>query len=902
MPDWGENIRARLSSLHLSPAREAEIVDELSQHLEDRYRELRSGGASPAEAERVALREFRDGNVLAEQLSTLRHVQAVAPLAPAAGRMLQEVGYTVRMAVRGLWKDSGFAATAIFILTLGLAVNVTAFRIMDATLFHGYPFVHENERMMFIDERFPFPGCCVSYADFDAWQTEAKSFQGLTFGVLRQASLEESADETRDVTVTTISANALEVLGVVPALGRDFRPSDETPGSAPAVMVSHRYWMARWAGHADVVGSIVRVNGSPATVVGVLPRGFEFPQRSDIWMPLQLSADLPDTVANGSFVFGRLADGVSEAMARAEIEAINARLAAEFPATNRDVRPVLTSFMDSYAGPNARVIYGSLWVAGWLVLAIAIANVANLAVARAQSRTRETCTRLALGAGRGRLAGQWFAESLLLAAAAGLFAWILVTWGTQFWTAATQTPYQTRDFTPTLFTLAYLVVVAIGTAIVVVLAPAGRLWRLEVDGVLKGDARGATINLRAKRLAAALVAGQMMLAIVLMSGAGVLGHSVWNVMRTDVGVQAPKNVLIGRLDLPGARYRTEESRAAFFAALRERLIGIPGVASAAVANGRPVDDHEPRPVEAQNLPGAANGAPVFSSGPGYFETVGAPLLVGRDFTAADGPASTPVAIVNRSFAETYFPGQDAVGQRIRLYGKREAQPGEWRTIVGVVSNIMQNDAFRRRFRPAVYVPFAQEATNYGWFFVRARDRSEALPAAVRQEAQRLDSSLELQGFMTLEASLGFALDTRGRGGPGSAEYAAFSRHAAVAPVFAVIALLLAAAGLYAVVARSVGQRTKEIGVRMALGAARPAIRRLVLLEGMAPVALGLVLGLAASLAVNRVFESQLVGVSPYDALTLTLAPLILAVVALLGCLLPLRQAVRVDPAVALRRD
>ena len=907
MPDWRGAVRARLSSLRLSPTREADIVDELSQHLDDRYLELVGGGASCEEAADRALGELGDGDTLVKHLQPLRQAHVPPPVMPRAGTghlprdLWENIRDATRISVRTLRRDSGFTATAVLILALALAMNVTAFRIMDATLFHGYPLVKQNERMVFIDERFPYPGCCVSYADFDAWRAQAHSFEGLTFGVFKQVTLSENSGETRDVSVCVVSANAFHVLGVSPVMGRDFRVSEEAAGSAPVVIVSHRYWMTRWGGRADAIGGIVHLNGTAATIVGVMPQDFGFPQRTDIWMPLQRTADLYRTPANGSFVFGRLAGGTSEATARAEVEAINARLAAERPATNRHVYPTVRNFIAALAGPNASVLYGSLWAAAWLVLTIACANVASLALARLQRRMRELCTRMALGAGRGRLGLQWLVESVLLTAVAAFAAWWIASWGTQLWTAATATPYQLRDYAPNVITLAYLAVVASCVAVLISLVPISRLWRLDLNGALKGESQGATMAGRAKRLSATLVTGQMMLAIVLMSGTGVLAHSVWNVLRADLGIQTPENVLIGRLELPAAKYPTSESRAAFFEALRARLSATPEVTSAAIANGRPVDDHEPWSMGIEGQVGSLHAAPVFSTGPGYFHTIGAPLFAGRDFARADRTGATPVAIVNRSFADTYFPGQSAIGQRIRIYPKMQAEPDPVRTIVGVVANVMQNDAFRRRFHPAVYVPFAQQPTNYAWFFVRTEHLSDRVAATVRAVAREVDPKVEILDFATLKSSVGFEF-TNERSGPGSAEYTALSRHAAIAPLFAAMALLLAAAGLYAVVARSVDQRTKEIGVRIALGAGPRAIRRLVLLEGMAPVTAGLVAGLIASLAVNRILQSQLVGVSPYDALTMTLAPLILIVVALLGCLLPIRQAVRLDPTVALRRD
>jgi len=797
-----------------------------------------------------------------------------------------------RLAVRALIREPVSSVATILVLALGLGLNLTTFRVMDATLFEGYRLVRDNERLLYIDELYPTPACCVSYADFEAWRAEARSFQDMAFGVLGLATVSEGPDPARDMSIGATTANTFALLGVAPALGRDFVASDEAAGAPPVVIVSHNYWTGRLGGQPDVIGRTVHVDGVPATIVGVLPEGFGFTQGTDLWKPLTQTPELRRVVGNGSYAFGRLADGASEETARAELEAINARLALERPATNRDVRPVVRNFIDAVAGYNGRLIYGSLWASGWFVLAIACANLANLGLARARRRAREISIRMALGAGRARVARQWLIESLLLAAVAAVLAWWGMRWSTQLWSAATATQYRVRDFTPDFSTFLYLVAVTVVAAAVIALAPIGAAWRLDVTG----ESRSLTMTPRAKRLSAALVAGQMMLAIVLVSGAGVLCHSLWNVLSAPIGVDAPENVLVGRIQLPRAKYPTPESRNAYFTALREELAAVPGVTSATIAIGRPTADLEPRPVELEEALGSLHGAPVIASGLEYFGTLGAPLLSGRDFNAGDGLAAERVAIVNKSFADTHFPGRSAVGQRIRLYTKREIDPGEWLTIVGVAANVMQNDTFRQRFPPVVYVPFAQEPSSSAWFFVRAQHVFEGLSSAVRAAAARVDPSVEILDLETLGASVGFGL-TQGRD-----EFTALSRQAALAPIFAGIALLLAAIGLHAVVSRSIGQRTKEIGVRMALGAAPRAVRRLVLREGMAPVLLGLVLGLAASFGVNRVLQSQLVGVSPYDPVILAVAPALLIVVALSGCLLPARRAVRVNPVVALRHD
>jgi len=329
----------------------------------------------------------------------------------------------VRYAVRSLKREPVLSIATVVVLALALGLNATTFRVMDATLFHGYPLVKDNERLLFVDERYPTPACCVTYADYEVWRAEARSFDDLAFGVIKLATVSESAGAVRDIQVAATTANTFGLLGVAPAQGRDFAAADEAAGAEPVAMVSHRYWASRLSGRSDVVGSTVHVDGAPATVVGVLPEGFDWPSLMDVWLPLEQTAALREVVGNGSYAFGRLAGGATEEGARAELEALNARLAQERPATNRDVRPVVRNFMQSFAGYNATLIYGSLWAGAWLVLAIACANLANLALARAQARTREVSTRIALGAGRGRVARQWFVESVLLAAAAGVLAW-----------------------------------------------------------------------------------------------------------------------------------------------------------------------------------------------------------------------------------------------------------------------------------------------------------------------------------------------------------------------------------------------------------------------------------------------------------------------------------------------
>lgn len=876
----------RLQALFRRGPLDRELDEEIRSHIELATEDFIQRGLMPAEALRQARVKF--GAIEASK-DVHRDARGIA--------WLDGLVYDLRFAFRALLRERLFTATAILMLALALGLNVTAFRVLDTTVLRGYPLVKQNHRLLYVDERYPTPGCCVSYFDFEQWRNQAHSFQGMAFLGRKSITLGLGDGESRDLWVYPITSNTFGLLGVRPALGRDFQPADEAPGGPPIVIISNRYWKEELGGRGDVIGEQIRISGIPTTIIGVMPQNFDFPWRTDIYLPLEQTAELHRRgVANGGWAFGRLANGASEKSARAELEAINARLAREFPDTNRDVRPVVTNYSQALAGRDAPFLYGSVWVGAWFVLWIACANLANLTLARTQGRVREFCTRLALGAGRSRVLRQLLLENVILTAAAGLLAWWMAAGGTQAWAAATQTPNQIFDYSASLDTVIYVIAVALSAAAFITVAPVVRLWRLDIHGTLKNETRNSTRSRRAKCLSAVLVAGQMALAIVLMAGAGVLGRSLWKVLTADVGVNQPEHLLVGNIALPQAKFPTPQSRGAFSDSLRVRLSGLPGVQSAAVSNGRPVDDFEPRLFELDSQIGAAHGVPVFAAGPGYFRTLGASLLAGRDFNISDRPETPLVAIVNQRFAETYFPNQNAVGRRFRPYRKAEPESGQWRIIVGVVSNIMQNEWTRQHFVPAVYVPFAQEPTGSVWFFVRTPRVSQGMAAAIRAEVRRMNPSLRILDFSTLKASVGLQPSA------GNYRVTELLQQAAVAPIFAVIAMLLASLGLYAVVVRSVGQRTKEIGVRMALGAAPRAIRRLVLSEGMIPVLAGLLLGLAASLGVNRILQSQLVGVSPYDPLTLSAAPAILTLVALLGCILPMRQALRVDPAVVLRHD
>ncbi|MEI9812223.1 MAG: ABC transporter permease [Acidobacteriota bacterium] len=612
----------RLRALFARKRLDGEFDEEAHAHIDLATDDYIARGYSSEEARRLARVKFG-----AKESAKDAHRDA------RGWAWLETLLYDVRYAFRGLARDRGFALAVVVMLTLSIALNVTAFRVLDAALLRGFPGVKENRRMLFVDEVFPRPGCCVSFLDFEQWRAQSHSFQGLAFTVGKQKTVGENGNDPRDLWVEELTVNGFGLLGVRPFMGRDLNSADASAGAAPVVIVSHEYWSTRLGRRSDAIGQRVLINGTPTTIVGVLPEGFDFLQRSGVFQPLVESAELRRPDANGSTVFGRLVDGVSEADARRELEVINARLAEESPATNRDVRPSVRNFMDAFGGANAALTYGSFWAGAWLVVAIACANLANLALARAQGRSRELCTQMALGAGRGRIARQMLLESFVLGAMAGLLAWGVSAWSVRAWAIANEAANGNRDYSAGPGTVAYVVMVTLIAAMAIALAPIGRLWRLDVNGALRGESRSSTHGQSAKRLAGALVAAQMALAIVLMASAGVLGHSLWNVLHAEIGVREPERVLVGKVTLPPARYGSAESRAAFFEALQARIATTAGVEQAGVADGRPVADFEPLPVEFEREAGASRGAPVFHASPGYFGTIGASLRMGRDFDA-----------------------------------------------------------------------------------------------------------------------------------------------------------------------------------------------------------------------------------------------------------------------------
>ena len=810
----------------------------------------------------------------------------------------------LRFSFRSLVKTPGFTAVAVATLALGIGINTAVFTVTNAVLFRGFPHVDPDNRILYIDSPKNGPGSSPSYPDVQDWRAEAKSFEGIAAvsnGGLRLL-LSDSKGGAEPCDGTQLSANSFQVLRQKPIAGRDFTPSDEAPGAPPVAILNYDFWQRRFAKDRSVVGKTIRLNDRPTTVIGVMPPRFDFPHhRVDLWLPLAPTPSLENRQArNLWFAFGRLRQGVTMRTAQAEMDTIGRRLASAYPLTNQGVKPHLARFPEAFLGRHAAALYGAIWGSVGFVLLIACANLANLLLARALGRSREISIRIALGAGRGRIIRQLLIESVMLSSFGGFFGWGIAVGGVGVYERLADFPgsYNHWVYAWDGRVFAYLVAISIATGLLFGLAPSLRLSKLDIHTALKDGGRGATGGAGRKGLSALLVTGEMALAIVLLAGAGLMLRSFLNIYTADLGIRT-ENILTAGVRLPADRYPDAEAQIAYFEGLASHLKAVPGVESLALANTLPG-------LYAPRLPYELAGAPPLDEqrrptvsavtiGSDYFHAVEAPMLSGREFNDFDGASGTPVVIVNQRFANQFWPGKNPLRKRIRLFD--EKTPDAWRTVVGVASNIVQNDNTGQGFNPVVYVPFRQRPVADMNVLAQTRVPPGTLARAFRREIRAIDPDLiiysglgSLEGPEPLTESLSFN------------NYWSKGVNAALFLIFATIAILLATVGLYAVIAHSVSRRTPELGIRVAVGATGRHILKLVFGQALLPVVFGLILGLAGSLALDRLLKTELVGITTTDPITLLGASVALVFAAMLGCWIPARRAMRVDPVVALRHE
>jgi predicted permease len=722
-------------------------------------------------------------------------------------RWLDEALWDIRYALRVLRSSPGFTAIAVLTLALGIGVNATVFTVTNALLFKGFPSVVRNDRILYIHSEKNGQYSGVSYADFQDWRDQVKAFQSM--GTVRDLRiiLNDRSGFPEHYTATLITANAFQLLGQKPILGRDFAASDEIPGAAPVAILTHGFWEQRFGKDPAIVGQTLSIHSAPpTTVIGVMPKGFSFPQNQDLWMPLVPTPDLqPREFRPLWFAFGRLADGATAERARAELEVIGQRLASTYPRSNQGQIPTIENFIDFWIvrqlDRNAPLMYRAMWGAVGFVLLIACANLANLMFARAIGRSREISLRMALGSGRWRIIRQLLTESLMLSTMGGGLGWWIAKWGARAYQLAIERQRQAwsrnlLDYTMDSRALAYLVAISIGAGLLFGLAPALRFSKLDFNTLLKDGGRGAMGGRYSKRLSGLLVIGEVALAVVLLAGAGVMIRSFLNLATAQLGVTTANTLVMG-FNLPKAKYPTREAQVSFFDRLKIRLEAVPGVDSTAIG---PIPTFAIGGGTAYELAGGGSvdeqsrpTIPVALIGPDYFRTLGVAVRSGREFNMFDGRSGVPVVVVNQRFATQHWPSEDPLGQRVRLFDGHA--PGAWRVVVGVVPNLIQG-ADRQEIDPLVYVPYGQGTGAYGSVFVRTSVPTAGLVPAFRREISALDPDLPIwNGPDSLADDL-----TRGL-------YGNIRNHTVLFLIFAAIALLLASMGLYAVIAYSASQRT-----------------------------------------------------------------------------------------------
>ena len=803
--------------------------------------------------------------------------------------------HDLRFALRVLLKNRAFTAVVVVTMALGIGVNTAIFTIVNAVLFKGMPFPDPQEIAFVSSNRGG-----ISYPDFIDFREQSRSFKGFGAFANLGADLSDGSSAAERVNGARITANTFSLLGTVPLIGRDFTSEDESRGAAPVVLLSYGLWQTRYSADAGILGRTIRINLAEYTVVGVMRPAEGFPQDTRLWIPLTPNPSLEMRNQRGLVVFARLGDGVSYERAGTELSAITSGLVRAYPDTNKDIETRIAPYTDRGTTGPIRTILFSLLGAVCFVLLIACANVANLLLSRAIQRTRETSVRTAMGASRWRVVRQLLVESVMLSLLGGLLGMGVGLLGVRWIDATTVTtgrPYW-LDFSMDYRVFAYFAAVSVFTGILFGLAPALQISKSNVSENLKEGGRSGIGGKRAGRMTDALLVGQIALTIVLLVGAGLMIRSFLIAQQFDIGVDT-QNLVTAQVFLPPARYPQPADRLAFQESLTERLQTVPGVDSLTVVSQPPAGGAAMRTlkIEGRDMTDANNRLPNVARimvDPGYFNALDLGVRRGRGFTESDGAAGSEVVIVNEVFATRYFENADPLGSRIRLgtdldRGTEDLQ-SPWHTIIGVSPPVFQQSPNQDlSVQPTIYLPFRQEPPGAFTVLARSRLAGDAVVNGIRSELRLLDADLPLANIRTMDDILAQ------RNWP----YRIFGT---LFGTFAVVALLISSVGIYAATAHGIGQRTQELGVRMALGAARRDILWLVLKQGLVRIVIGTVLGVAAAAFVSRVLTSVLVNTTATDPATFASICLLLTAVTMLACFMPARRATRLDPVHALRTE
>jgi putative ABC transport system permease protein len=883
-------LSARLNGLLRRDAVIADMDEEMRLHLEMQVEANVEKGMSPEEARRAALRTFGNFDSLRERGYEVR-----------GGGVIETFLQDLRYGVRVLAKNPGFTAIAVLTLALGIGANTAIFSVVDELLVRPLPY-RDAERLVMLWEISPEGRHqnTTSRSNFRAWREQSTVFESMAAFADYNIALTGGSGEPEEVAAQLANPELFRVVGVEPVLGRSFTQEDARLGAPLVAMLSHGLWRRRFGGDPRVIGNPITLDGQPYVVVGVLPAGFEWHIRTrsrtgksaEIWTPLAMPTE-GDAATRGRFLsaVARLKPGVSLAQAETEMKTIAARLARAEPWYNKDVGAEVIPLREQFVGNLRRALLVLLGAVGFVLL-IACANVANLLLSRAAAREKEIALRTALGAGRFRVFRQLLTESVLLAALGCLLGLVLAGWGIQALVAIS--PRELVDLQGVglnLPVLAVTLAVSLATGILFGLAPALEATRLHLNDTLKEGGKGASgQGARSRRLRGALVVAEVALALVLMASAGLLVKSFVRLQQIDTGFNT-ENVLTMVANLPTGKYQEGRQIVGFFRQATERIRTLPGVRAIGTVNYLPLYGGlgtttdftvEGRPAP---LPGRELYTHVRVVDPGYFGAMGIPLLRGRNFTDLEASEPKQVVLVSESLARRYFPSENPLGKRISVVMFEEPV---WTEIVGIVGDV-RYDSLTDEAEPTTYFPLPELTYSSMTFVIRTTGNPGEMAPAVRRVVREIDPDQPLSAVRTMDQVMAATV--------GRARF-----NTLLLGLFAGLATLLAAVGIFGVMSYSVALRTREIGLRMSLGARPGQVLMLILKQGLVLTLIGVGLGLAGALALTRLLSGLLYGVGSTDPATFTAIALLLTLVSMIACYIPARRATRVDPLVALRYE
>src|SRR5262245_6991749 len=882
MPNWNHIVRQHLAVLRLPAEREIEIVEEQALHLEAAYEDALAAGLSEAEAEARALRSY-DWRLLECELSRAEQPVAARAWRPSmelierkGGMRMESFIQDLRFSARMLLKRPGFTLLAVLTLALGIGANTAMFSVVNAVLLRPLPFP-EPERLTLVEARNPGNFAAPDFRDL-ATQNHSFSnlgayFNNATFNLV-------GGSEPERVNGARISASLLPTLGVQPLYGRNLTVEEDRDGGEKVVLLSQRLWQRQFGADLGVVGRAIRLDEQSYTVIGVLPRGLNFPSDKELFTPLALSAGAL-TNYQGFFLtlIARFKPGVTRAQADAELATIIKP--GERGPRFASVRAL--GLQEAMVGDVRMMMLVLMGAVGFVVL-IACANLANLLLTAATQRQKEIAVRLSIGANRGRVVRQFLTESLLMAASGGFVGLSLASWGMTLVNALLpSTIPRIGQIGVDGRVLGFSFALTVTSGLLFGTLPALRASQTALTEAMKAGGRG--LGFGSNRLRASLIVSQVALTVVLLTGAGLLIKSFVRLQQTPLGFR-PERLLTARLTLPFSNYSTPQQRQSFADRLLEKVRSQPGMQEAALTSFLPFASGNQS--FALFLPGdekPRGGGPNFRTvSPDYFRVMGIPLLKGREFSVADYEGAPLVTVINETMARRFWPSADPIGQRV----KETSNDGVWREIVGVVGSV-RHKVRGEEPRPEMFVPWSQRPDLTLNLAVRTQTEPASFAAAVRRAVADIDANLPVFEVRTMEERL--------------FESVAQPRfRTALLGAFAALALVMALIGLYAVMAVSVAQRTHELGIRVALGAQRRDVIGLVLGQGVKLVGIGIALGLVGAWALTRVLTTLLYEVKPTDPLTFLAVPVLLIVVAILACWAPARHAAEVDPLTALRQE